>query len=136
MRHGAELTAAVCMQDVQMLQQTIQLMAPHTGIMTPAQQQRMVAAVGACGLASHLADLTLAGTTPLMPVTALLAGFLSGDAVVASRVLEKEGLLPLKALFMQSCGAGGLEATVEWEQHLRALLGGTTRQLTITPTTS
>lgn len=116
-----------------MLQQTIGLMAPHTAAMTSAQQQRLVAAVGASGLASQLADLTLSGTTPLMPASALLAGFLSGDARVTARVLEKEGLLPLYALFVQSCGAGGAEASVQWEGELQGMLGGATRMLVITP---
>ena len=123
-------------QDSETLQATIQLMAPHTGIMTASQQARLVAAVGAAGLASQLSDLTLSGTTPIMPTAAMLAGFLAGDARVTARVLEKQAFVPLKALFTQSCGAGGVESSVLWETALRERLGGATRDLSITPQTS
>lgn len=132
-RKHTQTLAPLCVQDVEILQQTIKLMAPHTSAMTAAQQQRLVAAVGASGLASQLADLTLSGTTPLQPSPALLAGFLSGDARVTARVLEKEGLLPLFALFSQSCGAGGAEASMAWESELQGMLGGSSRMLVITP---
>jgi hypothetical protein len=64
------------------------------------------------------------------------AGFLAGDARVTARVLENQGFLPLQAMFCQSCGAGGVEASVKWESQLRLRMGGPTRELTITPQTS
>jgi hypothetical protein len=130
------LDATVMYADAATLQAAIQLMAPHTGIMSASQQARLVAAVGAAGLASQLSDLTLSGTTPILPSAAMLAGFLAGDARVTARVLEKQAFLPLKALFMQSCGAGGVEASVAWETALRLRMGGPTRDLSITPQTS
>jgi hypothetical protein len=130
------LDATVMYAESATLQVAIQLMAPHTGIMSASQQARLVAAVGAAGLASQLSDLTLSGTTPILPSAAMLAGFLAGDARVTARVLEKQAFLPLKALFMQSCGAGGVEASVAWETALRLRMGGPTRDLSITPQTS
>lgn len=64
------------------------------------------------------------------------AGFLAGDARVAAAVLERQAFLPLQALFCQSCGAGGVEASVRWETQLRLNMGGATRELAITPQTT
>lgn len=55
---------------------------------------------------------------------------------MAARVLEKQGFLPLQAMFCQSCGAGGVEASVQWEAQLKLRMGGPTRELTITPQTT
>jgi hypothetical protein len=123
-------------QDAAILRSTIGLMAPLTSFMTQAQQARLVAAVGAAGAATQLSDLTLSGTTALLPSAAMLAGFLAGDARVTARVLENQGFLPLQALFCQSCGAGGVEASVKWENELKLRMGGPTRDMTITPQTS
>lgn len=123
-------------QDSATLKDTIQLMAPHTRVMTASQQARLVAAIGAAGLAGQLSDLTLAGTTPILPTAAMLAGFLAADARVAARVLQQQAFVPLQALFCQSCGVGGVEASVAWEHALRLRMGGATRELTITPQTS
>jgi hypothetical protein len=110
--------------------------AEHPAAIVTVVQARLVAAIGAAGLATQLSDLTLSGTTRILPSAAMLAGFLAGDARVTARVLEKQAFVPLKALFMQSCGHGGVEASVQWEQLLRLRMGGPTRDLTITPQTS
>lgn len=55
---------------------------------------------------------------------------------MSAAVLESQAFLPLQALFCQSCGAGGVEASVRWEAQLRMNMGGATRELAITPQTT